>query len=66
MVSSDGGAPAMANCVGAVYGKLGRGESEREGKLGEGERELGPVLFIERRRGREWEGVMAPAFINLQ
>jgi hypothetical protein len=34
--------------VGAVYGELGRGERAREGKLGEGERELGPVLFIER------------------
>jgi hypothetical protein len=47
--SSDGGPPATANdSVGAVYGELGRGERAREGKLGEGERELGPVLFIER------------------
>jgi hypothetical protein len=40
--------------VAPVGGELReRREREREGELREGEKELGPVQFIERRRGRE-------------
>jgi hypothetical protein len=68
-VAGDGGAPTMNDDLvdGSVVGGRGRAsgarrarererEREREGELGEGEKELRPVLFIERAGEGEREG----------